>query len=163
MKDSLTAILVLYELICKKHPYFCQNKDILWDKIKNNQISIDFTYINNDVYKSIIKNMLSIDVGKRMTWSNIYDMELEYNYHNTDDEIFQIDNDESKYFDPELGYNIHQTDLSNISKVEPYPNIISSQSLLIKNNQAIDTPIISSSDPVMKGKYFEKYFFQRKF
>ena len=157
--DIWSLGVVLYELICKIHPYYCSDKEELWELVKNDQITIDFNIINNDIYRSIIKNMLITNLSKRIKWSEIHDMELENKEPCLDDEIFQIDTDSTNEFNMinNLDKEFLNTELTSSDFVKQHINTTSSQSLLINNPISINQHIISNSDPVMKGKYFEKY------
>jgi len=70
--DIWSLGVVLYELITKKHPYYCENRKELWDMAKCNNFKIDYNIIYNEKIKKIIKGLLNFDPNKRLNWDNLF-------------------------------------------------------------------------------------------
>ena len=68
--DIWSLGVVLYELVCKKHPYYCQSKEELNQKSNNKQYNINFDIIPS-IYKFYISNMLVIDTSNRLNWDSL--------------------------------------------------------------------------------------------
>ena len=72
LSDIWSLGVVLYELLCKKHPYNCDTKKELWGKFKNNTLVIDFDTIHSTIKRNLIKELLIIKPSSRLPWESLF-------------------------------------------------------------------------------------------
>ena len=70
--DIWSLGVVLYELITKRHPYYCENRRELWDMAKSDNFQIDYELILNHKIRRLIKGLLQFNVEKRLNWNNLF-------------------------------------------------------------------------------------------
>ena len=70
--DIWSLGVVLYELITKRHPYYCENRRELWDMAKSDNFQIDYELILNHKIRRLIKGLLQFSVEKRLSRNNLF-------------------------------------------------------------------------------------------
>ena len=145
--DIWSLGVVLYELITKTHPYMCNERSELWNKIKNNKIDIDFNVISSDTKRVFISELLVYDCEKRISWNELFTFirrsKIRSNSFNEDE------------LSPSLCKSIYiprnTTNTNHLSK-----------SLNIKNIDRDEIDITSNSAPTKLGNYYMDKYIQVK-
>ncbi len=70
--DIWSLGVVLYELVTKRHPYYCDNRRELWDMVRDNSFKIDYSIISNPKIKKLIEGLLSFNPDRRLNWNNLF-------------------------------------------------------------------------------------------
>ena len=149
LSDIWSLGVVLYELLTKTHPYRCEERSVLWNKIKNNEVNIDFNLITSTNKKKIITKMLQYDFTLRISWKDLFD---------------HIKKQKAR------SYSFNETDFTKEMIKTPFipkktiHNLSKSQTF--RNNEIInynDCEVVSNSLPNKLGSYYmEKYVNQKK-
>ena len=147
LSDIWSLGVVLFELVTKEHPYMFLEKDNLWQKVKNDDLKINFSKIQQDHYRVIISSMLVEEPMFRCNYNEINDLKIN-EFNKKENDIFEIEND----FTFEIN-DAKDEPLSDVSQSLIVPSEISRNYTAASRNGEI----ISKSDPVLKGKYFENY------
>ena len=151
--DIWSLGVVLYELIVKEHPYYCNNRNELMGLVKNNNFKIDFTKIHNTTKQKFIKKLLNSNPNKRLTWNKIFIKQI-----NDKEQLYNGGEEEDAYLD-----SIHNTSQSMLIPKKKYNNSIAmSVSHIYKEDSMFkdysDCKIFSRSAPNSLGQsYMENY------
>ena len=75
--DIWSLGVVLFELVSKRHPYYCDSRTELWDMAKSNNFKINYDIIYNSKIKKLIKGLLNFEPEKRLNWDNLFSDSLD--------------------------------------------------------------------------------------
>tara|TARA_B110000971_G_scaffold48732_1_gene48790 strand:+ start:1949 stop:3055 length:1107 start_codon:yes stop_codon:yes gene_type:complete len=140
--DIWSLGVVLYQLLTKQHPYQCDSREILWKKMKAQELKIDFEVINSINKKTIIASLLKFNDKQRITWEELFNKIKHYR-------------DRSVSFDRSFFATKNVTKSLCIPK-KPKNNL--THSTHVQNNLTIvnydDCEVISNSAPNRLGIYY---------
>jgi serine/threonine protein kinase len=156
--DIWSLGVIIFELFTKKHPYYTESKNILWEKIKNG-IIVDYLNIDYPEIVEILKKMLIDDPKLRIDWDGLFN----YNsiIKNLYIDNYDNDNDNDMIFDMEdLSYNKSITHSVIIPKQKPNMIAYSIDYREFNKSSFIETEdytVFSRSAPNMGKSYMENY------
>lgn len=151
--DIWSLGVLLYELLTKEHPYYCDTKKELWDMAKKSNFTINFNKIDNLSKRNLIKKLLKCNYSERISWEEIF-----ANKHECRERLFS-------------GESFNDLPINNVSQTQsvliPKPNNIRDNRfysvLEKKNNEPYyqdydDCTVYSRSAPNSLGmSYLENY------
>ena len=144
--DIWSLGVVLYELITKEHPYSCDSKDELWDKITNNSLNINFDLIDSLNKNTIIRQLLTFDCNKRINWKN----------------LFVCINEARERSHSFTEHKTHPSELSQSLFITKKPKEYLASSMCVNNTINVikydDCRVISSSAPNKLGSFYMKKY-----
>lgn len=155
--DIWSLGVIIYELFTKKHPYYTDTKQLLWEKIKNG-LDIDYTIIDYQEINEILGMMLIEDPEERVDWDVLFKAVHSFDYSiyiNTNEElVFTLDEDLE--YDNSIAQSVIIPKKKNDNSVSCSINIQDFDNSTILRED--DYRIISRSAPNnMSKSYLENY------
>jgi serine/threonine protein kinase len=155
--DIWSLGVILYELFCKKHPYYTESKETLWKNIKNG-IQINCNEIKDNSIRFLIESLLINDADKRCNWDKLFNnyskLQINNSIYNSFGSIFQME-------DIPVNTNNKITQSVIIPKRNRFDSLTNSENINNIDEKVIDYDdyrIISKSAPNNLGlSYLENY------
>tara|TARA_B100001989_G_C24533917_1_gene463252 strand:+ start:140 stop:1288 length:1149 start_codon:yes stop_codon:yes gene_type:complete len=162
--DIWSLGVIIYELLCRKHPYHVDSKTTLWKNVRNG-LSINFESIDNEEIREIIRNMLIEDPKFRIDWNELFRNVNSCNFINTNNNLYEYDD---MLFEMDLSDYTKKTPTCSVILPKKKKNDILAHSVNLQDYQNSlileneDYKIISRSAPHMNKSYLNNYIIDKQ-